>query len=251
MTCRLCLETRPLCGSHIISECFYEKIYDDKHRFLPISTEVERLKFQQKGFREDLLCRACESRLSEWESTLKRDFVDIGKEQSNFLTINRVHEEIIKVQNINYDYFKRGILSILWRLSITSHPFYSKYQLGPYEDKLRMILKEDGHIPELHYPIMISKCKLDQQFFPDIIMGFPPGKIAKSRTVYRFIIWGILVTVLVTDHAASNDIESIILRENGELFIPDIQYTMFAHPQSVIKRIFDDDVRDMFAKMTS
>jgi len=251
MTCKLCLESKSLCGSHIISECFYEKIYDEKHRFLPISTEDEKLQFQQKGFREDLLCHDCELRLSGWESTLKRDFVDIGKEQSNFLTINRVHKQILKVQNIRYDNFKRGILSILWRLSITSHPFYSKYQLGIYEDKLRILLKNDGPIPEHCYPVMVSKCKLDQQFFPDIMMGFPPGKTAKSRTVYRIIIWGILVTVIVTDQEASKDFESIILKENGDLYIPDTQYTMFAHPQSVLKRIFDDDVKDMFSKMTS
>lgn len=249
MSCRLCLQNKPLCGSHIISECFYEKVYDSKHRFLPLSTDDTSLQFQQKGFREDLLCRDCESLLSGWESTLKRDFVDIGNETSNFLTINQVHPKILKVENLNYDNFKLGVLSLLWRFSITSHPVFQKYNLGPYEEKLRKLLLAAASVPENHYPVIVAKCKLDNQYFPDVMMGFPPHKTSQSRTVCRFIIWGHLVTVLVTDHANVDDFKTIYLKQSGELYVTEIQYTNFAQPDSVIKRIFDDDVSKMFSKM--
>ena len=250
MTCKLCLELKPLCGSHIISECFYEQIYDEKHRFLPISTDDEKLKFQQMGFREELLCCDCENRLSKWESTLKRDFVDIGNEKSNFLTISRVHSAILKVKNIKYDYFKRGILSILWRLAVSSNPFFRKYRLGPYEDKIRQLLKHDEEIPESKYAVMISKCKLDDQYFPGIMMGFPPGKISKSITVHKFIVWGFFVNILITDHAPIDSFECINLKLNGEVYVTETQYTEFANPNSVIARLFEKDVVDMINKMT-
>lgn len=249
MSCKLCLQNKSLCGSHIISECFYDKVYDSKHRFLPLSTEDTSLQFQQKGFREDLLCHDCERLLSGWESTLKRDFVDIGKETSNFLTINRVHEKIVKVESLRYDNFKLGVLSLLWRFSITSQPFFSKYQLGPYEEKLRQLLLSSACVPEKHYPIMVAKCKLDSQYFPDVMMGFPPHKSSQSRTVCRFVVWGMLVTVIVTDHASVADIETIMLKQSGEIYIPDIQYSTFASPESVIARIYEDDVKDMFNKL--
>lgn len=118
---------------------------------LPISLQnANKLKFEQMGFREELLCRDCESKLSKWESKLKRDFVDIGNESSNFLSITKVRTDILKVENIRYDVFKRGLLSLLWRFSITLNPFFSSYQLGPYEEKLRVLLRGDGEIPEFH-----------------------------------------------------------------------------------------------------
>ena len=250
MTCKLCQEDKPLCDSHIISECFYESIYDKKHRILPISlTNHNRLEFEQKGFREELLCSECEGRLSKWESKLKKDFVDIGNESSNFLSIIKVRKDILKVSNIRYDYFKRGILSLVWRLSVSSNPFYNKYKLGLYEDKLRKMLLSDKDIPELAFPIMISKCKLDDKYFPDIIMTFPPGKVDKIVTVQKFIIWGILVSILVDDRDRINGIRTSNLRSSGELFVTETQLTEFAHPKSVIGRLFDQDVELMHKKM--
>ena len=58
MKCRLCeTEVSSLKKSHIIPECLYEKIYDEKHRFIPISNEnYQDLRVEQLGYREELLC---------------------------------------------------------------------------------------------------------------------------------------------------------------------------------------------------
>lgn len=39
--CKLCLKEKELMFSHIIPEFFYEPMYDEKHRFMQISTIQE------------------------------------------------------------------------------------------------------------------------------------------------------------------------------------------------------------------
>lgn len=90
---------------------------------------------------------------------------------------------------------------------------------------------------------MISKCKLDDQYFPGVIMGFPPGKYSKSVTAHKFILWGHLVTILVTDHLIIEDVQSINLKASGELYVTEARYTEFAHPNGVIARLFHEDVQ--------
>ena len=58
MICRLCLVESELQDSHIISEFQYKPLYDEKHRFFVISSDPRKNDFyEQKGFREKLLCQ--------------------------------------------------------------------------------------------------------------------------------------------------------------------------------------------------
>jgi hypothetical protein len=248
MLCRLCLKSKPLCDSHIISETFFEKIYDDKHRFIPLSTENTDLEFQQKGFRKKLLCIDCEGRFSKWEKYLKQTFVEIGNETNGGVTIERVAAQILKVKNINYDYFKRGILSVLWRMGISKVDFFESYKLGPYEEKLRTLLIGNDSIPKLHYPFTLTKYKLDEEYFAGLMAGFPPVTWGQY-TIQRYIVWGIMVTVFVTTRFKLTDINGIIISD-GDNFIAERQYVELAGPDSVFKRIYDNDVKEKFSRLT-
>ena len=59
--------------SHIIPEFQYATLYDTKHRFHVVSTNsAKRDRYGQKGFREKLLCSACETTFSKWEGYAKK-----------------------------------------------------------------------------------------------------------------------------------------------------------------------------------
>ena len=247
--CRLCRESDELVHSHIIPECFYENLYDAKHRILPISTEVSQLSFQQKGFREELFCTDCEKRLGNWETILKKDLVDIGKEQSRFLHITKRPLNILEVKGIRYGAFKRGILSIIWRLGIGNCNFCKGYKLGIYEEKLREILYSNEEIPESNYPVMISKCKIGHQYRPGLLMGFPVSNIDNKHKIQKVLIWGFLITVIVNDHSSPKDKEELFLKEDGSIFITEIQYSELDGPGSVTRRFLDTDVKNMFSRM--
>jgi hypothetical protein len=208
------------------------------------------LKFIQKGIREKLLCGECEQKLSEWESILKRDLVDIGNKKSKFLNISQVDEKRLKVERIRYKEFKLAILSILWRMSITSDPFFASYKLGMYEEKLRKRLLDADILNETKYPILVSRYELDGVFYPDIVMGFPPGKYGHIFTVQSFIIWGHQFMIFVNDKSCPKVPIEIFLRSTGELYIDVVSLVELASPKSVLSKIYDEQVKSMYARMT-
>ena len=71
--CALCLQARPLCDSHIIPPFLFESFCDEKERLFVLSTKHQP-QIEQKGFRDWLLCKECESRRSAWESYAARLF---------------------------------------------------------------------------------------------------------------------------------------------------------------------------------
>lgn len=249
MVCKLCGQNNDLRESHIIPEAFYKGIYDKKHRALPISMENPELKVIQKGMREKLLCGYCEQKLSKWETVLKIHLVDIGNKQSRLLNINELNEELLKVEGIRYKEFKLAILSILWRMSVTSDPFFKSYKLGVYEEKLRQRLFEEDISDDKKYPIMVWRYELDGVFYPDMVMGFPPSKYGRMYTIQSFLIWGHRFIIFVNDKNYPKVPIDYFLRNSGELFIHVRSIIELASPDSVLSKLYDKKVNSMYGKM--
>ena len=106
-TCRLCHQQGELRDSHIISEFLYASMYDEKHRFHVVEAGEQHSSFEQKGYRERLLCQACETKLSKWE-TFARGLL-VGGTQLQY----RREGSITWVEGIGYSRFKLFQLSIL------------------------------------------------------------------------------------------------------------------------------------------
>jgi hypothetical protein len=245
MVCKLCHSNNQLRNSHIISETFWKAIYDKKHRAVPLATKSSTPRFIQNGIQEKLLCESCEQKFSKWECVLQKSLVDMGNRNGQFITINQVDEKLYKVKDIKYKEFKLAILSILWRMSITSHPFFKDYNLGVYNEKFRQILLDENVPDEKQYSIMVSRCEIDNTFHPDMIFLFPPVK----HIVQSFVIWGHHFKILMNDEKLPEKFKEYFLRDSGELFIYVQDFLEFAHPESVFSRIFDKDVENVYKKM--
>lgn len=251
MACRLCQINNDLCSSHIISEAFYDGVYDAKHRAVPISMNYQKLKFIQNGFKEKLLCGDCEVRLSRWESVLKETLVDIGNKTSTSLSIDIIGKELFRVKCIRYKEFKLAILSIIWRMSITSDPFFESYKLGVYDEKLRQALLSEKVPDEKKFPIMVSRYELDEVFDPGMVMGFPPGKYERLFTVQSFIIWGHRFIVFMNDKIFPEVPIECFLRDSGILYVDVRSLVELASPESIMSKVYDAQVESMYAKMHS
>jgi hypothetical protein len=143
MRCRLCLKDAPLQNSHIIPEFHYNPLYDSKHRFFVLSTEKGRRPTEQKGFRERLLCQKCETLLSRWESYAKEVIFD---SEAQFVSKHGKH---IRLGNIDYHRFKLYLLSLIWRMGVSSLKMFKAVSLGPYEQLLRRRLLAEDPGPSL------------------------------------------------------------------------------------------------------
>jgi hypothetical protein len=265
MYCKLCLKNTDLRESHIIPETFYQEIYDDLHRMVVLTLEDTKLKLIQSGIKEKLLCHNCEQRFSKWENFLKKDLVDFGNKQSKYLTFSLEDKNLIKIEGIRYNEFKLAILSILWRLSVSSHPYFYLYQLGVYEEKLRQILLKGIAPDESIYPIIIIRHEIEKEFDPGIIMQFPPKvfkqsvtiqtstippiKIQQLVTIQAFTIWGHTFKIIVNDNNFLKINLERYLRKSGHLNIKTQELIQFMSEDSVLKRIDDRDVNDIYEKL--
>lgn len=123
--------------SHIIPEFCYKRVYTRKHKLKSFSIQKNSsLKMEQKGYREYLLCSTCEGIFSKWEDSLSQFMEDIISGNQKKLTTIKIKEfEVIR--GFNYEHIKRAILSILWRLGISTLPVFEQYDMGPYQSKLK------------------------------------------------------------------------------------------------------------------
>ena len=213
MSCKLCHAERELQNSHIIPEFQFKPLYDKKHRFFVISSDSKKEDFwEQKGFREKLLCLPCETKLSRWESYAKR--VIFGEET---YLISR-EGEFVRLGGVSYREFKLYLLSLLWRMSISSLRYFSDVSLGPYEEKLRVsLLNEDPGSPA-DYPCFITAVLLRGRFEASWII--PPEHIRVHGVhCYRMVISGILYTFWVTNKPLVIDASQIAINEQGNFLM--------------------------------
>lgn len=214
-TCKFCLdEAVELRNSHIISEFNYKSCHDDKHRFYRLSTKGPKKKaFGQKGFREYLLCQKCETKLSRWEDYAKGVLVDGG-----LSSVTRF-DWGFEFRGVDYRQFKLYLLSILWRMGVSTLEMFATVELGKHEERLRCALMAGDPLDEHVYPVLFVGVTLNGRFLSDFIV--PPSPANEGGIhLYRTVIGGILYTFCVGSHRISEDMEKFALKHVGTLNLP-------------------------------
>jgi hypothetical protein len=211
--CRLCGLPKPLQRSHIIPEFFYEHLYDDKHSYWLLTTlpETERL-VQQKGQREYLLCAVCEQQIQVYETYVHRLFTatdDIG------VRYKRIADRITVAEGIDYKLFKLFQLSVLWRASVSTLPFFRRVQLGPLEEEIRQMLLRGDPGPAPLFSCMIWSLFDNGKKIP---LMFPPLAInVAGRMHYKFIFGGYVWNFVASRTTDSREWDEFVLTAEGRL----------------------------------
>jgi len=210
MKCRLCNKSENLIQSHIIPEYIYYTVYDDARKLFMISSDSnKRIKIEQKGIRERLLCKKCDNYFSPFENYGK-SLLFGGKLNTSIFENTK---DYLIVDGVDYTKFKLFQLSILWRAGISNHPFFSSVDLGPHEIKIReMLLKKYPGEPHEYGCIMFAL--LDEGEFWDMI-GSPRKYYAENQRCYRFVFGGFAWNFIVSGNSADISLKDFMLQKNG------------------------------------
>lgn len=190
-TCRLCLQKKKLCKSHIYPEYMYANCYNDKHSFIEFNAGKNSFnKTRRKGTYEYLLCSRCESILQKYEDYAKSILYGEVKPY--------IKQNMKQYINRNYEYnkFKLFSLSLLWRASISSHEIFVNASLGKYEDELRKILLNGREIPVNEFPVYIIQMLIKNELANSVFMEICQSKVKMGgKTIYQLIVDGILFSI--------------------------------------------------------
>jgi hypothetical protein len=225
-TCALCCKPASiLLGSHIVPEFFYTRLYTPKHRFTAIPLdEGERLAVEQKGYREYLLCSACETKLSQWEGKLALFASQIVSNTWTACMATQIGE-VTEVTGVDYSAVKMAVLSIFWRMSIAQHPLFAAYKLGPYEEEFRALLDKEKVPTGDQFPILMTKGVLDGEFQSGILLPMECGWYDNNFIMQSVVLNGIVIDCIMTStRLIPSELIEFSLQPNGRVLLPTRSY---------------------------
>jgi hypothetical protein len=141
--CKLCSNEAPLIKAHIIPRSFWEidaahpprivtNINGDFPKRIPIGV-----------YDQTIVCERCERSFSKYDTYAAELFLNRAKE---FEEVRDNSGKLTGYLHHNFDYsrLKLFTIAVLWRASASSHPFFSRVRLGPFERNARdMLLRRD------------------------------------------------------------------------------------------------------------
>jgi hypothetical protein len=229
MICRLCKQPKPLKKSHVISEFLYKDMYDEKHRFFGLSSNVEtKDQLAQKGLREPLLCEDCEQQIGRYERYASGVFHG-GASHGR-----RREQNLVHLSELEYRPLKLFLLSLLWRMGITSIPELKGLELGKHEDVLCEMLRREDPGEPLTYPCMITAVMVDGTHVSDLIIQGGETNMDGSR-VWSFVAAGFVFSFFESGTTVPVEIQPAFLSRAGTavLSVQDITKIRFLHEQLI------------------
>lgn len=194
-TCALCHRQAKLCRSHIIPEWLYRPLYDEKHRLQVLSIAPEqRNQFKQKGLNEPLLCEACEQKISLWESYAHDVFLK-GVPGMQHEVFPGQTGTGIRIRGLDYKKIKLFELSILWRCSVSTLPFFGRVNLGPkHDEQLRVRLLHEDPGPPNEYAVLMFGLKVGDGAGSPVLHAIsePRAQRKDGRRIYSLMFGGFL-----------------------------------------------------------
>lgn len=197
-----------------------DKILDKKEgmAYINLKTGGEHITFTGE-FEANILCQECENKISRWEAyaytVLYGGILPKGSQVLVQQQRNQHGAEFLYVQGLDYKLFKLFLLSILWRASISSRPFFKYVSLGSFEEKIRQMLMSEDPGAASAYPCFISTYKRVK--LPTEVVGEPRKVKSRNGTSYAFLIHGTLYYFFVSHKIKKPWILEAAINEKGEL----------------------------------
>lgn len=161
-----------------------------------------------------MFCEECDTvRLQKNEDHLAR--VLFGGKR----TEGRDEGRLFHVKEFDYVRIKNGLLSILWRMSLSKHKFFNEVSLGEkHTERIRQIILNREFTLSDEYTIQFCAPLLDGKQFGDLIL--PPDYTRnKGNRIYRCLISGFLFTFIIGSADHNKEFELLYLKEDGSWHI--------------------------------
>lgn len=213
--CRFCGQERKLVEAHIIPEGFFRRLRDnqDPPRLLT-NKEGEYPKKAPIGvYDPSILCGECEPSFGDWDNYAQQF---LGEEPGGGQPIYDGNQ-LVAYKVLEYDYvnLKLFFISLLWRASVSSHPFYKKVKLGPYEEESKQLIEQRN--PGIENDFSVTLAKFDHPLGSSILDPHPDRW--DNVNYYRFYLGGYVAYIKVDKRKAPKPFVDFMLTPVPPLYI--------------------------------
>ena len=152
MSCRLCFRDRTLVKSHVIPEAFWREMRDDVEGAPWLISSADGVHAQRSHigvYDQSILCDECEPKFGDLDDYGIRVLLkDFDREFTPIIdTVFPARVAGYQSTTIDQDRLLRFLVSVLWRASVSTHPFYQHVALGELESVAATVLDPVGPVP--------------------------------------------------------------------------------------------------------
>lgn len=155
-TCRLCLLHRSLCDSHALPDSLFNYILRKNSGKAIVITDdaTTPVQYSADTWETELLCQQCEQLLNRLYDAYGMA-VFRGQEGG----VLRASEGVLLLR-IDRRRLRMFFLSVLWRISVSTHHSYSNIELpAQWEEELRTALLAGRSLPQGKYTVAVYKMR--------------------------------------------------------------------------------------------
>ena len=174
--CALCGQVSKLCKSHIVPKSFIREIRAYGERMFWYDLRMTRRPFpMQDGWKEHLLCAACEQRIGRWEQVVCEDLRGKGKATATrkvipydgpialLSTSERPTFHILEIERCNYKAWRLFLLSLLWRMDRATLTELATVDLGETQADIKRMILADNPGEPMDFPCWMYILSLSGQ----------------------------------------------------------------------------------------
>jgi hypothetical protein len=157
MACKFCLEDKKCIKAHIIPNSLYEPLLDYKEGMLIVSNKSKIYpKKQQTGIYDtNIVCEECERLFSKPDDYAKSFFSAEIPEES--FIIHNGEKCVYTIKDYDYHNLKLFFISLLWRASASTHPFFSNVKIGPFDNLIKEMIKNNNSGDENTFSVTLTR----------------------------------------------------------------------------------------------
>jgi hypothetical protein len=221
MTCKFCLGDYKCIEAHIIPNSLYKPLLADPSGMLIVSnkSEIHPKRSHTGIYDSELVCEKCERLFSKFDD-YAQSFFSAEIPDNNYI-IHKNEKLAYFIEDVDYPKLKLFFISLLWRASVTNHPFFSKVDVGPFEVQLKKMITGDDPGDENTFSVTITK--YDETSLASAMLSPHRNKWCDIN-YYTFYLRGFKVYIKVDQRIAPDIMLNFMIRPHNRLLIPLLEF---------------------------
>ena len=249
--CALCGKIKKLCKSHIIPKSFIREVrahYKQLHWYE--LRRKQKLRYTQDGWKEYLLCNACEQRIGRWEKVVCEDLRGDGRASATWKevsydgpiliprSVKRPTGYYLKMEGCDYDVWRLFLLSLLWKMDRSTLPDLAAVGLGESRAVIQEMILAGSPGEPMDYPCLIYYLSLSGE----PMRGFMNTPHSTEYSGYRAIeiaFAGLGWIFIIDREVVCGNLRKFVLDRTGRIYLIFREATTVPWLMQGIKRLDD------------